>query len=235
MSIYADNSMSATWGAGSNEGSGTGTGLSYGGYASVISGVSSVASSFAETKAFEDQLDARSRNYMASLKANADAAIQNVGNLMTSFELQQVQNKDNINNINHILGDKLSERGLSAMKEEALLRAGAAETGTTGGTTDMAVKEAFINENMDKANIVSSARQQNRAIFQAMDVADLRMSHQIDSILLGGLEAPQITEMNTSPIIAGLQGGLGAFTNTMNLMPMSERSQVFGIEPEGRS
>ena len=189
---------------------------SYGGYAAAISAVSSVIGDQLATQAFEAELNART-----------DAAIQNVGNAVTSFELQQVKNAEQINNINHVLGDKLSERGLSALKEASLLRTAAAETGTSGGTTEFAIKEAFINENMDKANIVSTARQQRRSLLIGMDIAEVGIQNQIDSILLGGG-----VNIGTDPLLSGIAGGLGGVKDVLGMIPMSERVQAFGIKGE---
>ena len=209
----------ADWG---NTGSGgnistQGGGSSYSPYAGAISAVSSVISDQMATQAFKAELNART-----------DAAIQNVGNAITSFELQQVKNAENIANINHVLGDKLSERGLMALKEASLLKAAAAETGTSGGTTDFAIKEAFINENMDKANIVSSARQQKRNIFISMDLAEEGIKSTIDSTLLGGG-----VNIGTNPLLAGVASATSAVTQTLGMIPMSERVSAFGINPDG--
>jgi len=194
-----------------------GSGNNYAPYAAGISAISSVVGDQMATKAFKAELNART-----------NAAIQNVGNAVTSFELQQVKNKEQVENINHVLGDKLSERGLNAMKEASLLKAASAETGTSGGTTDMAVKEAFINENMDKANIVSSARQQRRNIFIGMDIAEVGIKNTIDSTLLGGG-----VEIGTDPLLAGIAGGMGGVTDVLGMIPMSERVEAFGIKPDG--
>lgn len=195
-----------------------GGGSSYAGYAAGISAISGVISDQMATQQFKAQLN-----------ADTNAAIQNVGNAVTSFELQQVQNAENIANINHVLGDKLSERGLNAMKEASLLRTAAAETGTAvAGTTTFAVKEAFINENMDKANIIATARQQRRAIFTSMNIAEVGIKNQIDSTLLGGGVA-----IGTDPLIAGIAGGLGGVTDVLGMIPMSERVEAFGIKSDG--
>lgn len=195
----------------------TGGTATYAKYAAGISAVSSVIG---------DQLAVQ--NFKAQLEASTDTAIQNVGNAITSFELQQVKNKEQIDNINHVLGDKLSERGLNAMKEASLLKTAAAETGTTGGTTSLAIKEAFINENMDKANIVASARQQKRSLFIGMDIAEVDIQNQIDSILLGGG-----INIGTDPLVAAIAGGLGGITDVLGMIPMSERVEAFGIKSDG--
>lgn len=189
---------------------------SYGAYAAGISSMTNIMSGFAATSAFKAELNART-----------DAAIQNVGNAVTSFELQQVKNKENIDNINHVLGDKLSERGLNALKEASLLKAASAETGTSGGTTNFAIKEAFINENMDKANIVAAARQQQKNIFVSMDMNEAGIKNQIDSTLLGGG-----VRIGTNPLVSGIAGGLGGITDVLGMIPMSEKVEAFGIKGE---
>jgi hypothetical protein len=186
---------------------------SYGLYAAGLTAITGALADAQATSAFKDKL-----------AAETHAAIQNVGNAITSFELQQIKNAENISNINQVLGNKLSERGLNAMKEASLLKAAAAETGTSGGTTDLAIKEAFINENMDKANIVASARQQQKSIYASMGIQALALNNQIDSTLLGGG-----VSVNTNPLFAGLSGGLSNITNTLSMLPDSEKSQIFGI------
>jgi len=183
--------------------------------AATIAALSSISSGFAQTSSFE-----------AQLKADTEAAIQNAGNLVTSYELQQTKNKEQIENINSVLGDKLSERGLKAMKEASLLKTAAAETGTTGGSTNEAIREAFINENMDKANIISQAKQQTRNILIGMETTDLSVRNQIDSILLGGA-----IQIETDPLLAGISGGLSVFTDMLNMLPQSERTKIFGVSP----
>jgi len=194
------------------------TGGGTGGYGAIGAGISAISGAIQgqmETKAFKDKLS-----------YDTNIAIQNVGNIMTSFELQQVQNKEQIENINHILGDKLSERSLNALKEASLLKTASVETGTSGGTTEMAVKEAFINENMDKANYVSAARQQTMNIMKTMDTALLGTQHNIDSVLIGG------ASVGTDTALAGLAGGLGAFTNTLGMMTDEEHRLQQWVKPK---
>ena len=192
-----------------------GDNTNYAGYAAGIASLSNIISGQLATQ-----------NFKAQLNASTEAAIQNVGNAVTSFELQQVKNKEQIENINNVLGDKLSERGLNAMKEASLLKTAAAETCTTGGTTTTAIKEAFVNENMDKANIVASARQQTRNLLVGMDIAEVSIQNQIDSVLLGGG-----VNIGTDPLIAGIAGGLGGITDILSAIPMSERVDAFDITP----
>ncbi len=143
-------------------------------------GISSIANVMAQ--------QAQTEAYKNKLNAMTQAAITNAGNKVTSFELASAKNVEAINNINQVMGDKLSERALTAMKEASLLKAAGAETGTSGGTTDDAINEAYLNEHFDKANIISSAKQQRGSILATMEMqeSDTRMS--IDSMLTGGVE-----------------------------------------------
>lgn len=192
-----------------------------------LSTVTSITSGIAETRAFKAQLEADTNTYIRQLEADTETAITNVGNAVTSFELQQSQNRQQIDNINRILGDKLTERGLAALKEAALLRAAAAETGTTGGTSTFAVKEAFITENMDKANLVSTARQQVRGILTAMDVSELSLQQEIDSLLLGRQSISGGLAITTDPFISGIASGLNIAESAVSRLPQSEIAKIF--------
>ena len=187
----------------------------YAGYAAGITAVGSIIQGQMETQAFK-----------AKLEAETDAAITNAGNAVTSYELQMAQSQEMIENINHVLGDKLSERGLTAIKEASLMKVASVESGTSGGTTEMAVKEAFINENFDKANIVSAGRDKLRNIYATMETSKLSTEHSIDSILLGG------TRVDTNPLLAGVAGGIGSFNQFLGMLPQSERASAFGISSD---
>lgn len=190
------------------------TGLSSLGMASAgISTIGGIISGAMQTEAFKEQL-----------KAETDAAIANAGNVSTSFELQMAQTEDIINNLNDSIGNKMSERGLNAIKEASLLKAASAESGTSGGTTEAAIKEAFINEHMDKANIINAGKQQLAGLMRSIDTAELSAEHKIDSILLGGK-----TSISGNPLMTGLAGGVSSFTNTLGMLSNEDKANLFGI------
>jgi len=189
---------------------------SYVGYAAGISAVSNIFQSIAATSALKSQL-----------KADTNAKITNASNTVDTYAYQRELAIENINNLNQVLGDKMSERGLTRLKETALLKAASAETGTTGGTTDYATQEAFLTEQMDKANIKAQGNQQLKQLYSNMESNTLNTRNKIDSILIGGG-----VSIETNPLLQGIQGGLSIATNTIGLLPDSEKAKLFGIVPE---
>ena len=168
--------------------------------------------SIMDADAFGDKLDAQ-----------RDADIATAKSFVTSYELQQQQNKELLEDMNHLLGDKMSERGLDALKEASMLKVAAAETGTSGGTTDMASDEAYITESMDKANIISMSNQQKKGILASIETAKLGARHSIDSMLLGGG-----ARISTSSPLAGIAGGLQGGLSSLNFMTDAEKAKLFG-------
>jgi len=192
------------------------TGSGYAGYAAGITAVSSVVTDIAKTNAFKAELNA---------KTNTD--IRNAGYIVDNYELSRAKNIENVKAINHALGDKLSERGLTAMKEAATMTAAKVESGTSGGSTDAVVQEAFMNRNFDEANIRASAKQQLRGVLSSMEMQENSVRNRVDSLLIGGGVA-----MDTNPLVSGIAGGLNVGTTVLGMIPMKERIKAFGITPD---
>lgn len=190
--------------------------MNYTGYAAGISTISSIFQDIAATSAFKNKL-----------QADTNAKKTNATNTVDTYTYQRELAVENINNLNNVLGNKMSERGLTRLKETALLKAASAETGTTGGTTDYATQEAFLTEQMDKANIQAQGNQQLTALYSGMESNTLNTRNKVDSILLGGG-----VDITTNPLISGIQGGLGIISNTMSMIPASEQAKLFSISPD---
>jgi len=190
--------------------------MNYTGYAAGISTISSIFQGMAATSAFKSKLS-----------ADTNAKKTNANNVVDTYEYQRSISVENINNLNNVLGDKMSERGLTRLKETALLKAASAETGTSGGTTDYATQEAFLTEQMDKANIKAQANQQLMQLYKGMESNTLNTRNKVDSILTGGG-----VDITTNTAISGIQGGLGIISNTMSMIPESEKAKLFGIAPQ---
>ena len=185
----------------------------YSGYASTISTVANVAQGFAETSAFK-----------ANLRSRRDNDFRNSQSILKNFELEKQNSMENVNAINEALGDKLSERGLTAMKEASLLRAAAAETGTSGGTTDTAIQEAYMNEAMDRANMRAGARNQISGVYAQLANSHNAKRDMIDSMLIGGG-----VKVNTNPLVAGIANGLNVGMTAIDMLPMKERAELIGV------
>lgn len=189
------------------------SGLSNAGYASLgISTLSGIATDIANTSAYKSKLDAM-----------VNAKIANMKIATTNYELEQYMMAEQINDINEVLGDKLSERGLQAIKMAATLRAGAAETGTTGGTTEIATKQAFMDEHFDRANIIATERSKQKAIMNSMSLGSQRLSAE-----LSGLSSGMPTG-GTNSLLAGLTGGLGVATRGISGMSASDKAKIFNM------
>ena len=208
--------MTTTTSIDSIVGSSPSSGDGYTPYASAISTVSNVMADIAATKEFE-----------AKLKAKTDAAIASMRSSVTSFEFEQMKLGEQISELNETLGDKLSERGLQAIRNEAMIRAASAETGTSGGTTDLAIQEAFMTEHFDRANIISESKAKQRTVLRTMDASTVKLQKDLEGISSG------MPVVKTNPLMSALSGGLNVFTGTLGMMPNAEKAKLFGIEPTG--
>lgn len=190
--------------------------MSYAPYAAGISTVSNVLSGMSATSAFKTQVNSR-----------ADASIASMKLALTSYELEQMKTAEQIDGLNHVLGDKLTARGLQAIQSRAMLKTAAAETGTAGGTTDIAVQEAFMAEHFDQANIIAESRNRQKALMTQMDLGTVRLQSDLDAMASG------MPVMDSNPMLTAIHGGLNVYTETLGMMPTQEKVDLFGIKPEG--
>jgi len=196
----------------------TKTGSGYAPYAAGISTISNILSGAAATSAFKTQVTAR-----------ADASIASMKLALTSYELEQMKIAEQIDGLNHVLGDKLTARGLQAIQNRAMLKTASAETGTVGGTTDIAVQEAFMAEHFDQANIIAESRNKEKALMTQMDLGTVRLQSDLDAMASG------MPAMDSNPMLTAIHGGLNVFTETLGLMPTGEKVDLFGIKPTGEA
>lgn len=186
------------------------------GLASVgISTISNIMGDLSATKAFKTKVNAR-----------ANASIASMESAVTSFELEQMKMAEQINDLNHVLGDKLTERGLKAIQNQAMLKAAAAETGTAGGTTDIAIQEAFMTEHFDRANIIAESKNRQKNILASMDLGTVKLQNDLRALGSG------MPIADTNPMLTALSGGLNVATESISMLPMSERVDLFSISPQ---
>lgn len=178
--------------------------------AASVSALGSIAHGFADTSSFKSQLN-----------SILNAKIANMRLTTTNYELEQQFMSQQIEDINEVLGDKLSERSLQAIKNEAILKAAAAETGTSGGTTAIAVMEAKMAEQFDRGNIIADIKNQQKQIMRQMDVSTQRLKSDLAGLSSG------IPTVGKNSLVAGLAGGLGAFSNILGMMSDSQKSSLF--------
>jgi hypothetical protein len=88
--------------------------------------------------------------------------------LTENMIMQEKQKYEMLDFLDKELGAKMSEVGLEALKAEARLRTAAAETGTSGGTTDMVRRQAIMSQSLSNANLIASNRMNKFNLAQQM-------------------------------------------------------------------
>lgn len=152
------------------------SGLSTAGYASLgIGAVSGILSSLSSSKA-----------NIENIKSKNNAAIQAIQDEVAAFKAQASIIDSQDLQLDQQLFNKMSQRGLEALKAEARLRAAAAETGTTGGTTDVAVGQAWVDFARDAALITSEAKEQKLNLSRRLDTYSLSSKHKISEYASAG-------------------------------------------------
>ena len=181
-----------------------------------ISALGSIMSSMAETEAFKDKMEAITQAKIATMKQ-----------AVTSYEFEQVKNAEQIQELDEVLGDKLSQRALQGIKNQARLKAAAAETGTSGGTTDDAIMEAFMVEHFDRANMISSSKQRKRSVMRSMEAAGVRLGKELQGITSGG------TQITSNSLLAGASSGVDILMSGLSFASEEDKSSLFGILGNG--
>ena len=96
-------------------------------------------------------VDAKESAAVAKMKAIGQA----INATNTMFLMQQNVAYEQSAAVDNSVGDMMSRNGLDAMKAEARLAASAAGSGTTGGTTDVAIREARSVNMFDNAIVAA--------------------------------------------------------------------------------
>ncbi len=157
---------------------------------------------------------------MNDIEARTRASITAIGLQMDSYKTQLSSLGRQSKEIDQALHSSLSQRGIEALKAEGRLRAGAAETGTAGGTTATAVGQAFMDEALDAAIITSQAKQHQISIMSRIDMAEISTRNRISEF---ASNIPSATG-------AGLQlvaAGVSSFETGYSMMGEDARSQLF--------
>ena len=177
-----------------------------------LSGLTSVMTSMAEADAFKAKMEAITKSKVDTMKQ-----------AVTSYEFEQIKNAEQIQELDEVLGDKLSQRALEGIKNQARLKAAAAETGTSGGSTDAAIMEAFMTEHFDRATIVSASEQKKRNVMRSMEASGVRLSKELQSIGSG------VPTYDSNPLMAGLSAGIGAVSSGISSLSNKDKSKLFKI------
>jgi len=190
------------------------TNLAYGNIG--LSAINSIASAYLTTKAFEQQLEAKT-----------ESQLKNMENQVNSFELNAFKLKEDMAVLDDAFANKVSDRMLQSMKDTATMRAAAAETGTTGGSTDTAVLQATVDANFDIAIINAKRKEGNRQGLRKHEQAQQQAINNIRSI------ASDKTTVKSNALFAGLAGFSSATGALLSTMPKSVLIDMFGMDNVG--
>jgi len=165
---------------------------------------------------------------VADIRNRSRAIINNIGAEVETFRWSQNIRKQQLQELNRAVGDKMTERGVQAMETEARLRAAAAETGTAGGTTAIAVQDAYMKEALDMAAIARQGEVSKVSMFRQLQAERMSMSNRIQS-LASGLQSPLSAGLSTLNVAAtSFNAGVG-YLNT------SQQESLFNISEGTRT
>jgi len=136
--------------------------------------------------------------------------------------------KQQLQDLRESTADVLTERGIKALEEEATLRAGAAETGTAGGTTTAFVESAYVREMQDKTQILRDSKKAKRSITSAMESDIFGYGNTLRSISNQSMTASQAG-------MSALNASVAGFSTGLNLLDDSTKEYMFSsskTEPE---
>jgi len=161
------------------------------------------------------------------MKADSKRRLTQIENEAESLTYSQNQALQQSKDLSRAVGDKLTERGLKTMIDEARMKAASAETGASGRVAEMNIKNTFMQEMFDVQIIKRQGRQTNVSIFKSQEARRLGFNQRIRSIedsipskLSSGLSA-----INTT---------LAGFNTGLSLLSSSQKSAYFGTD-EGTS
>ena len=86
-----------------------------------------------------------------------EVLMENMVNEAENLYRKQGQSAQKLDDMDRVLGDKLSASGLEALKKESRLKAASAETGGVGGSNTEAIQTANVNQLHRNASILRTA------------------------------------------------------------------------------
>ena len=181
-----------------------------------IQAIGSIASAISNVNAFK-----------AQLQAQTDAKIANMNNVMDSYTYKQVKLQDELNLLDNAFADKASERALDGMKSLAMAKAAAAETGTSGGTTQQAITQVKTDELYDIGVINAQRRNALRNVLSQKEASKLEAVNAFKTITSGGVN------YKANIFASALGGASNALGNILSTMPKDVALDVFNLNSTG--
>jgi len=155
-----------------------------------------------------------------------EVLMENMVNEAENLYRKQGQSAQKLDDMDRVLGDKLSASGLEAMKRESRLKAASAETGGTGGSVNSAIATAEMDK-LHRDAVILRTYDVNKANQQQQMVADrLNFENTTESMLTG----------QQSSLSAGLQtlnAGMQGFGQGTRFLGISALEQLYGTNTTG--
>jgi len=161
-----------------------------------------------------------SQGYQSKANANLsniEAALTLRSTQATIFEAQDRE-------IQERLGQQLTRDDLETLKAEGRLRAAQAETGTSGGTSDLAVAEAYVVGARNRETTIQSAKDQRLNLARRNIMSRLDNKMRIQKYMNDIPTAQEITAGIFAQSLSGLSSGLNLGRNITGYMKEDERA-----------
>ncbi len=179
-----------------------------------ISAVATVGTTLMSLAAKKDAIEHKNKEISSAMDAT-----------MKEYEFMASVNEQQMDAIDRVVGDKMTATGLERLKNKASLRASAAMTGTSGGSTESVIQEAAIIEMLDNAVVVAQGRQQKLALSQKLQGQYMSAMNRLDNLAAGMMSS-------SGAGFAMIDAGLSGFTKGYMMLPASERRKYFGQSKE---
>lgn len=150
----------------------------------------------------------------AETAANIESMDFLTSEYMNQYNIFTMQREE----LNRSIGDKMTQRGLKAVQAEGYIRAAAAVSGTSGGTTTAASYQAYVDQELDNGIILSEGTQSQidlarRAIFDKISY-ESKMKATISGTQVITSGGASMFASALSGAASGFQSGLGMMSNT---------------------
>lgn len=195
-----------------------------------VGALSSVIGTLGNVSAMKSQANTN----IANINYKRDAILKNIDSRSESLEYSQASREQQLEDLNRVVGDRLSASGMEALKAEARLKAASAETGATGTTIGDAVATADVNRLHRDATILRAYDIQRANTLQSLVADRLNFTNEVESMVSG--QFPSMTGMSTTGAIAsGLNTGLSGFMSGLSFLSDSQREEFYGINITGEA
>ncbi len=152
---------------------------------------------------------------IADIQKQSAATQNTIEGMADSIKFSQFQKEWQLEEIDSIMGDRLTASGMESLKREATLKAAAAETGSQGGASQAEViQDTFVQENFNNAMIVRDARVAKDTTKMSMVADILNFNKQTDAMIFG-LQSPESVGLQAKANFTNTATSTGKMYNSL--------------------